>query len=145
MSTGHPARRKEQAGSPEDLGQRLSDHLNRVGLDGAFSESAMDTLWEAQSLYIEQIASEAIYQAKSNDDENVQAKHVKRAVAAYIGGRDTGRKALEKLGGLLAGAGGSLALNIVLSTAARTTLTIVITLVSLAIGIGVLVWSWQRP
>jgi histone H3/H4 len=144
MSAGQPARRNEQANDPEDIGQRLSQQINRVGLNGSFSEGAIRTLWEAQSLYIEQIASEAIYQAKSNDDENVQTKHIKRAVATYVGGRSTGSKALEPFGGLLAGAGASQALTMVLSADTRTTLSISITLALLTIGIGIIARLWQR-
>jgi hypothetical protein len=150
VSAGHPLQRKQppSVSNPEEIGQRLTEQLNRAGLDGTFSEGAIETLWEAQSLYIERIVSEAIYQAKSNEDENVQAKHIRRAVGTYFGGRSTVSKALEPLGGVLAGAGASQALSIVVSAAARTTLSIVITLVLIVFGVSILAvalaYSWRR-
>jgi hypothetical protein len=120
----------------DKLKAEIERKLERSRSVNGFSKSGWDTLRDAQELYMEHLASEAIYEAQRNNDDIVGAKHVK--LAMYSSGRTTLIKALEPLGGVLAGAGASQALVIIVSPSSRTTLSIVLTLSLIVVGVAIL-------
>jgi len=131
-----------------DLGAEIAARLAQSKTVRAFSPFGFDELWEAQRLYVERVAVDAIYAAKVDDCDSVSPKHVRRAVADFSSGRSGLGKALEPIGGVLAGAGASQALTVVFSEAARTTVSIVITLALITLGVAILAVglarSWRR-
>lgn len=124
--------------------RQMADQLARRGNPRSYSLAALDVLWETQADYIRVIAAEAVRAARGGDDEYVQAKHVRHATRIFASGRTPLSKALEPIGGVLAGAGLSQAITTVLVPGTRTTGSLVLMLLLVISGVTVLAFSLSR-
>jgi hypothetical protein len=120
----------------DELMAEIERKLRRSRSVNGFTTTGWNTLIGAQQLYIEHLASEAIYEAQRRGYDEVGPKHVE--LATYSSDRTTLIKALEPLGGVLAGAGASQALVMIVSSSSRTTFSIVLTLSLIVVGVAIL-------
>lgn len=128
----------------DNLAKEIQKMLDSTKTVRGIAKSGQSALRDAQVLYIERIVADAIYQANAGNDDAVIEKHVKAAMSSYSPAPTSVVQVLEPFAGVVAGAGASQALTLILVQDSRSTFAIALTMVLVIVGFVILAAAVTR-